>query len=145
MIRYAIKVHTPGYQHKKPHIFALSKGYNSGRPMRSECPNCFVILLDSPEEADKMYFMLDGLWRSQVFRMQLVGSVIPFLHVREFANTINRYWVHIHENEKRVDKLITAYATIEKLQAEIESLSKFLNMYKKVSYIDVLKTENVDF
>lgn len=145
MIKYAIKVHTPGYHHAKPHIFALSKGYNAGRPLKSECPNCFVILMETKEEAEKMYFMLDGLWRSQIFRMQLVGSVIPFLHVSEFTKTINRYWTHIHENQNRVEKLITAYAAIEKLQAEIESLSKFLDMYKKISYIDVLKTEDIEF
>lgn len=89
--------------------------------------------------------MLDGLWRSQVFRRQLAGSVIPFIHVNEISKTINRYWDHIHESEGRVEKLITAFAAIEKLQHEIDGLNKLLNAYKAVAYIDVLKTQQVDF
>ena len=145
MIEYAIKVHTPGYAHKKPHVFALSKGYNAGRPLKEECPNCFVILLKTEDEAQKMFFMLDGLWRSQIFRRQLIGSVIPFIRVKEFTKTINRYWIHIHENDRRVEKLVAAFDAIEKLQKEIDSLNKFLNLYKSVAYIDVLKTQEVEF
>ena len=145
MIEYAIKVHTPGYSHKKPHVFALSKGYNAGKPLKEECPNCFVILLKTEDEAQKMFFMLDGLWRSQIFRRQLIGSVIPFIRVKEFTKTINRYWIHIHENDRRVEKLVAAFDAIEKLQKEIDSLNKFLNLYKSVAYIDVLKTQDIEF
>lgn len=145
MIRYTIQTHTPGFVPKKPHLFALSKGFNAGKPLKTECPNCFLITCDEESNAQKMFFMLDGLWRSQIFRRQLVGSVIPFLHVHEFSKTINRYWDHIHESEGRVEKLITAFAAIEKLQDEIEGLNKLLNAYKAVAYIDVLKTQQVDF
>jgi hypothetical protein len=145
MLEYSIKVHTPGYQHKKPHVFAQSKGYNTGKPLKEEIPNCFVIILKTEEEAQKMFFMLDGLWRSQIFRRQLIGSVVPFLRIGEFTKTINRYWRHIHENDQRVVKLVAAFDAIEKLQKEIDSLNKFLNLYKSVAYIDVLKTQSIDF
>ncbi|PRY90582.1 DUF6943 family protein [Mongoliibacter ruber] len=145
MINYVIKTHTPGFQPSKPHLFALSKGYNAGRPMKTECPNCFLITCHTQDEADKMFFLLDGLWRSQIFRMQLVGSVIPFLHVHEFSKTINRYWKHIHESENRVERLVTAFAAIEKLQNEINGLNKLLDQYKAIAYIDVLKTQKVEF
>lgn len=145
MITHTIKTHTPGFIPKKPHLFALSKGYNVGRPSKKECPNCFVIICENENDAGKMFFMLDGLWRSQVFRRQLIGSVIPFIHIHEFSKTINRYWTHIHESENRVEKLIAAFAAIEKLQHEIDSLNKILDAYKSIAYIDVLKTQQVEF
>jgi hypothetical protein len=145
MVRYTIKTHTPGYLPKKPHLFALSKGFNVGRPMKIEGPNCFLITCENEADAEKMFFMLDGLWRSQIFRRQLIGSVIPFIHVHEFSKTINRYWEHIHACEKRVDRLVEAFAAIEKLQNEINGLNKLLDAYKSVAYIDVLKTQQVDF
>jgi hypothetical protein len=143
MINYAIKVHTPGYSHKKPHVFALSKGYNAGKPLKEECPNCFVITMKTEEEAQKMFFMLDGLWRSQIFRRQLLGSVIPYIRVNEFSKTIRKYWEHIHENDRRVEKLVAAFDAIQKLQKQLDSLNKFLDMYKSVAYMDILRIKDI--
>lgn len=92
-----------------------------------------------------MFFLLDGIWRSQIFRVQLVGSVIPFIHVHEFAKTVNRYWDHVHECDKRVDKLISAFAAIEKLQSQIQGLTKLLDQYKSIAYLDVLKIQKAEF
>lgn len=93
----------------------------------------------------KMYFILDGIWRCQIFRRQLHGSVLPVLHVHEFAATVNRYWGHIHECEKRVERLIEIFSTIDDLQHEIAGLNRLLESYRSVAYIDVLKTQKEEF
>lgn len=145
MINFAIKTHQPGVTYKKPHLFALSRGYNTGKPLQKECPNCFVILMQSEDEVMKMYFLLEGLWHKQVFRAQLVGSVIPFLRVHEFTKTLVRFWEHIHDNENRVEKLIDTFKTIERLEKHMASYIRLLKMYKQVAYMDVLKIKELDF
>lgn len=140
-MEYTIKCHTPGYEHKKPHIFALSKGYNAGKPLRNECPNCFVLIFKDTENAEKMFFLLDGVWRSQIFRQQLIGSVIPFIRVGEFTKTINRYWMHIHENPDRAQRLIEAFKAMQTVQQNCEDMYKLINVYKQITYREILKME----
>lgn len=143
MTNYTIKVHSEGYTPKKPHLFAQSKGFNAGRPMKNPIPNCFVITLETEDDAMKMFFMLDGMWRSQMFRRQLIGSVIPFIRVSEFSKTIRTYWGHIHSNDRMVNRLVSAFEAIDKVQKEIEKMSKFLDDYKAIAYRNILKTPEI--
>lgn len=145
MITYTIKKHVSSYTPNKPHLFALSHGYNAGRPYWKPSADCFVIICETEDDKRKMFFILDGIWRCQIFRRQLHGSVLPALHVHEFTATVNRYWTHIHECERRVDRLIGIFSTIDELQHEIAGLNRLLDSYRSVAYIDVLKTKETDF
>lgn len=137
MITFTVKTHREGNRYRKPHLFALSRGYNTGRPLREPCPNCFVILMESETACDQMYFLLDGLWRRQVFRVQLIGSVIPFLRVHEFTKTIFTFWRYIQEDEERVKKLIDAFHAVEKLEKHHTHYMQLLSKFRQVAYANV--------
>lgn len=144
MITFTIKTHSEANSYKKPHIFALSRGYNTGRPMRKACPNCFVILMETETACNQMYFLLEGLWRRKVFRMQLIGSVIPYLRVHEFTRTIVAFWKYIQEDEDRVARLIDAFEAVDKLERHQQQLSKLLKQYRDVVYAKVIDIEKVN-
>ncbi|MBD3627604.1 hypothetical protein [Cyclobacterium sp.] len=145
MISFTVKTHKEGNSYKRPHLFALSRGYNTGRPLKEPCPNCFVILMESEEERDKMYFLLDGLWRRQVFRMQLIGSVIPYLRVHEFTKTVIAFWKQIHENEDRVKRLMDAFNSLERLEKHNAEFMRLLSKYRDVAYMKVFDLKEVKF
>lgn len=85
-----IKMYT--YSPKNPinefDIFALSKGFNSGKPLDTPCPNCFVIACKNQEEKDFYRTLLFGLWKIKYFERFLVGSVIPFLRISDFKQEV---------------------------------------------------------
>jgi hypothetical protein len=141
MIRYTIKTHTLGMTYKKPHIFALNRGYNTGKPLSEECPNCFVILCDTENDTRRMRFLLEALWRTQVFRYQLIGSVIPYLRVHEFSKTIRFYWKHIHHNEARILRLEEMLRAMEIIQNQFDKFSTFLTEYRYMLYKNIIKVD----
>jgi hypothetical protein len=144
MINFTIKTHSEKNEYDQPHLFALSRGYNTGKPLHNPCPNCFVILMKTDEERDRMYFLLDGLWRMQVFRRQLVGSVIPFLRVYEFTKTIVKFWKYIHENEDRVVKLMDVFKSVDKIEKYSQSYLKLLRKYRDVAYTKVFDLDKIE-
>jgi hypothetical protein len=144
MISFSIQNYS-AYIPKKPHFFALRTGYNAGRPLRQPSGDCFLVTCSDNDQIQKLFFLCEGVWRCQIFRKQLRGSVDPILYADEFTKTINRYWDHIHESEKRVERLITAFATIEQLELEIEGLKKLLQDYKSIAFMDILKTQKIEF
>ncbi len=84
MTKYLLKTHRPGVTYNAPHFFILNKGLNSGKPLQSDCANCFVLLFDNIDKRDEYYWMAYGLWQSKFWQTLLVGSVIPFLRIHDF-------------------------------------------------------------
>lgn len=145
MVRFSIKTYNEKMDlSEQPHLFALSRGYNTGKPLRKPCPNCFVIIMKTTDERDRMYFLLDGLWRMQIFRRQLVGSVIPFLRVNEFTRTITKFWAYINENEERVTRLMDVFESVDKIEKYTESYMKLLGKYKDVAYSKVFDLDKLN-
>jgi hypothetical protein len=70
------------------HFFILSKGNNSGRPMDQPCPNCFVVICDSKQQRELFYWLTYALWQSKSFQMHIIGSVIPFIRIKDVRNCI---------------------------------------------------------
>jgi len=46
---------------QNPHFFILNKGNNSGKPLVSPCPNCFVIQFQYEEEKEQVFWLLYSL------------------------------------------------------------------------------------
>ena len=67
MSSFSIKSHRPGVVYNMPHFFILNKGNNSGKPLLSPCPNCFVIQFQSEEEKEQIYWLSYSLWQSKAF------------------------------------------------------------------------------
>ena len=80
----------------------------------------------------------------QIFRRQLVGSVIPFLRVNEFTRTIIKFWAYINENEERVTRLMDVFESVDKIEKYTESYMKLLGKYKDVAYSKVFDLDKLN-
>lgn len=98
----AVKIITynPKNQKSEFEFYALSKGLNSGKPLDTPCPNCFVISCRNAQELDVCRNLLFGLWKTKAFHQLLVGSVIPFIRINDFKNLILEQIKHIKDKEQ---------------------------------------------
>lgn len=88
METFTVKSVTRIEEDKKPHFFVLSKGLNSGKPLSHPCPNCFKIEAENKELREMLYWISFALWKSKAFHPYLIGSVIPFIRIRDFKQVI---------------------------------------------------------
>jgi hypothetical protein len=88
MCTFLLKSYSPRQEISNPHFFILCKGNNSGKPLLSPCPNCFVISFQSETEKEQAYWLLFCLWQSKTFYPYLRGSVIPFIILRDMKKCI---------------------------------------------------------
>ena len=105
-------------------FYILNKGMNSGKPMEHPCPNCFTFNAADQAEKDLYYWICFGLWQSRSFHQHLIGSVIPFIRLRELSQAINQ------ASEK-------ALATPANFQKTVEAL-KILDQHEKQYHRNLL-------
>jgi hypothetical protein len=116
--------------YSQPHFFILNKGNNSGKPLKEPCPNCFVITVKTEEEAENLYWIALSLWKSKLWHQYLVGSVIPFIRLKEFKNTFrDKVLIIYKEHNKHLEN-------VEKLK-ELEDLTSIYN--KNIDAIERIK------
>ena len=70
-------------------FYVQSKGLWSGRPMTRPRPNSFIVTARNKEERLKLFNYVYILWKLERFNIELVGSVIPFLRIRDFKKVLN--------------------------------------------------------
>lgn len=87
---FQLKTYRQGMKIQKHSFFILNKGLNSGKPMNEPCPNCFMCTCSTDTEKQKMYWLLFALWQSKEIEYQLIGSVIPFIRIRDLEKIINK-------------------------------------------------------
>lgn len=87
---FQLKTYRQGMKTQKHSFFILNKGLNSGKPMNEPCPNCFVCTCATAKEKQKMYWLLFALWQSKKIERQLIGSVIPFIRIRDLEEIIKK-------------------------------------------------------
>ena len=85
-----ITTYSPGKKQSSFAFYILNKGMNSGKPMEHPCPNCFTFNATDQTEKDHYYWICFGLWQSRSFHQHLIGSVIPFIRLRELSKVINQ-------------------------------------------------------
>ncbi|MHB1107263.1 MAG: DUF6943 family protein [Lutibacter sp.] len=88
MSTFEIKTHQTGRTYSGPHFFILCKGLNSGRPMPEPCPNCFVIITNSDEVRESLFYLCLSLKIGRYFSNYLKGSVIPFICIADTKKVI---------------------------------------------------------
>ena len=88
MSKYQIKTHRLGTVYQGNHFFIQSKGYHSGKPLKVPYPNCFVCQCDNQTSSDEMYWLFYMLWQGRKFHEVLVGSVIPFIRIKDLQDLI---------------------------------------------------------
>jgi hypothetical protein len=100
----------------QPQFFVLSKGLNSGKPLKTHCPNCFVITVKNDEEKEFLFWLCWGLWQSKKFHHLHTGSVIPFVRLQEFKPFIKEQASTAFAQKEQYNKNVKALQQLEALE-----------------------------
>jgi len=136
MCRFQLKTYRKGQEYAQNHFFILSRGLNSGKPMKEPCPNCFACIATSPEDAEKLYWTLFALWQGRKFHEVLVGSVIPFIRKRELQNLIQQ---GLQTSEMHPEKFQKTLVSLRQLQQQESNYQKMQKSIKELKLIMVHK------
>jgi len=129
IIMFQLKTYRQGMKIQKHSFFILNKGLNSGKPMNEPCPNCFVCTCPTENEKQKMYWLLFALWQSKEIEYQLIGSVIPFIRIRDLEKIIK---------QKAQEHILSAIQ--EHIPVLFDFQKKEQEFLKKSKQISLLKT-----
>ncbi|MGZ9676153.1 DUF6943 family protein [Flavobacterium sp. GNP001] len=109
MLKFIVKTHRKDIVHAGNQIYILSKGLNSGKPQKEPFTNSFVIILQSEEDAETVYWLAYSLWKAKFWHQSLCGSVIPFLRLTEFKKSFNikvyETTLNFQQHQKRIKAL----------------------------------------
>ncbi|RZJ34748.1 MAG: hypothetical protein EOO51_08450 [Flavobacterium sp.] len=132
MQQFRIKTHKPGTTYSSHHFFILNRGYNCGKPLQTECPNCFVLEFDSQTSAENHYWLAYNLWSSKYWHQFLIGSVIPFFRIdsfkQEFERKSKKILFEFDQHQKQVNAL-------RMLQQQEEKCHKTLKVIKDMRQV----------
>lgn len=139
MTTFQMKTYKTNFKTEKPHFFMLSKGNNSGKPMNSPCPNCFVVIT-ATVEARQFYFWLSyGLWQAHAFRSLLTGSVIPFIRIREAKDLLSDSAEKALKDRQKCMKALAMLQDFDKKSEILEKQVKLVKDIKRAIMPQVLK------
>lgn len=120
-------------------FFILNKGNNSGKPMETSCPNCFVCFCNSEEEKQTLYWLFYGLWQGQFFQPFITGSVIPYIRVNDLKAVINMALEKNELNPEQFAKNIAVMQALENKGNQNAEQIQLIKQAKKSLMYQVLK------
>ena len=136
MIDFNITTYNSDKEYKGFQFYILNKGLNSGKPLENPCPNCFVCTCQSEEEKNQLHWLMFGLWQGKIFDQHLVGSVIPFIHIRHIKSIL--YDALLKMGEKP-DKFKNHINKVHKIEQNRLNLLKQLELMKQLKRILMLE------
>ena len=132
MQNFIIKTHQKNTIYSKPHLFILNKGLNSGKPQKEPFTNSFVLLFQTEEDCENLYFVAFSLWKTKFWHQFLIGSVIPFLRLSDFKKEFFvRSKVMMQEHETHV-KHIAALKVLEQQEKQFHENINLINDMRRV-------------
>ncbi|CAD0001002.1 DUF6943 family protein [Flavobacterium salmonis] len=132
MLKFIIKTHRKGTIYKKPHIYILNKGLNSGKPSNEPFTNSFVVIFQNEKNCESIYFVAYSLWKTKFWHPFLVGSVIPFLRLPDFKKEFNsKTDLMITEHEEHL-KNIAALKLLEQKEKQFNENINLINDLRRV-------------
>ena len=134
MSTFSIKSHRSGVVYSMPHFFILNKGNNSGKPLTSPCPNCFVIQFQCEEEKEKIYWLLYSLWQSKAFYPFLRGSVIPFVVLRDVKSCLLDGLNKVNENPAQFEKAVATLRSLEAMEMQYKQNLLLITSAKRMLF-----------
>jgi len=138
MCTFILKSYRQGAVYNMPHFFILNKGNNSGKPLLSPCPNCFVIQFKCEEEKEQIYWLLYSLWQSKAFYPLLRGSVIPFVVLRDVKSCLLDGLNKVAENPAQFEKAVTALRSLEAMEKKFRQNLKLVQDAKHMLFYKYL-------
>ncbi|MEQ3665842.1 hypothetical protein [Olleya sp.] len=137
MSTFELKTHRSGRTYSKPHFFILNKGLNSGKPLSSPCPNCFVVTTSTEKEKNTLFHLSMMLQIGGFYAYYLKGSVIPFISIDDCRKTLKTRLKLYDNNEVKLAQDINILSAIH--IREIELKKTVLKLEKlKISLIQTL-------
>jgi hypothetical protein len=130
MRAFHIKTYKPVAEIPQHTIFILSKGLNSGKPLKAPCPNCFTVTAEDQEEAQALYWLSYALWKSNSLHPFLRGSVIPFIAIRDYRRQLQQAYLKAQHNEARMKKLVPAVQLIAEKEAHLKEQLKAIGQLR---------------
>jgi hypothetical protein len=134
MCTFIIKSYRQGVVYNMPHFFILNKGNNSGKPLTTPCPNCFVIHFQSEEEKEQIYWLLYGLWQSKAFYPLLRGSVIPFVVLRDVKSCLLDGLNKVGQNPAQFEKAVAALRSLEAMEKQYKQNLLLISNAKRMLF-----------
>lgn len=122
-----------------PHFFILNKGSNSGKPLETPCPNCFVCLCHDEAEKQRLYWLFYGLWQGMYFHPFLTGSVISFIRLDDLKQVAKAALAKIELQPLQFDKNISMIQLLDEKGKVILEQIKLIKEAKKALMYQVLK------
>jgi len=128
------------YQPRPFDLFALSRGLNSGKPLTSPCPNCFVISCKNQSEYDFYSTLLFGLWKARFFYPFHVGSVIPYVRISDFKSALKSQVEIQSANQAEFTKTVKTVKSIEEQERHfLKQLALLSDLKRAMLYRHIRK------
>ena len=131
MCQFQLKTHREGTEYASHHFFILSRGLNSGKPLKTPCPNCFAVIANSANDAEKIYWITYALWQGRNFHQSLVGSVIPFIRKKDLQDMIKTAFQQVNSKPQAVEKTVQSLLQLEQQEANYQKLQKMIKLLKQ--------------
>jgi Negative regulator of septation ring formation len=134
MYTFRLRSYNQKEEIRNPHFFILNKGNNSGKPLLSPCPNCFVIQFQSETEKEQLYWLMYSLWQSKAFYPYLRGSVIPFVILRDMKKCIADGLEKMETNPGQFQKVVETLRSLEEMEKKFRQNLKLLQDAKRMLF-----------
>ena len=141
-MNFIIKTHKKDTQYNKPCLFILNKGLNSGKPKQEPFTNSFVIIFEKQEDAENIYFVAYSLWKSKFWHQFLIGSVIPFLRIKDIEKEFYKRVQLIYNEFEDHKKNIAALKLLEEQENHFNKNLKLINDIRNVIIYKYITTIN---
>jgi hypothetical protein len=139
MIQFRLTTYREEKAYQGSYFFILNKGKNSGKPLLTPCPNCFVCLCENDQDKEELYWLLFGMWQGKAIHPHLIGSVIPFIRLKELTNLIHTGIEKLLSNPDKVKRNISKIVQMEKHQINIQKQLELIKQMKRVLIFEVLQ------
>jgi hypothetical protein len=139
MIQFRLTTYRQEKAYQGSYFFILNKGNNSGKPLLTPCPNCFVCLCENDQDKEELYWLLFGMWQGKAIYPHLIGSIIPFIRLKELTNLINTGIEKLLSNPDKVKRNISKIVQMEKHQVNIQKQLELIKQMKRALIFEVLK------
>jgi hypothetical protein len=134
-MNFIIKTHTKDTQYNKPCLFLLNKGLNSGKPQKEPFTNSFVIIFENQDDVDNVFFISYSLWKTKFWHQFLIGSVIPFLRLKEFKKEFNQKVNALMQEHEKHKKSVAVLKLLEEKENQfLKNLNLISDLRKAIIY-----------
>ncbi|MEN7547369.1 hypothetical protein AAG747_05595 [Rapidithrix thailandica] len=141
MKTFQLKTYRPKTSYAQARFFILSKGMNSGKPLKEPCPNCFVCLTPTEKDREYWYWLCLGLWHGRVFHYYLRGSVIPFITLGELKECLQENERRIRCQNPTLEKYIQALKLLEVQEQKAKGTLEMIDTARQALFYKMMRVK----